>query len=155
MGPEEGVHVPKSRPPYPPEFRAEMVRLVRSGRTPEELARQFEPSAQCIRNWVKQADLDAGRRDDGLTSKEREELRRLRRQVKILEEEREILKKAACTRRRSCRGAHPARGTAGRRCGVPSPPRSAGTWSPGPPLIRLPPEESSVAPASVRAGTRN
>ena len=95
MGPEEGVHVPKSRPPYPPEFRAEMVRLVQSGRTPEELAWQFEPSAQCIRNWVKQADLDAGRRDDGLTSKEREELRRLRRQVKILEEEREILKKAA------------------------------------------------------------
>jgi len=72
-----------------------MVELVRAGRTPEELAREFEPSGQTIRNWVQQADLDEGRRQDGLTTAEREEVRRLRRQVKQLELEREILKKAA------------------------------------------------------------
>jgi transposase len=68
---------------------------VRSGRDPEELAREFEPTAQSIRNWVAQADRDAGQRHDGLTTDEREELRRLRREVKTLREEREILKKAA------------------------------------------------------------
>jgi transposase len=72
-----------------------MVELVRVGRTPEDLAREFEPSAQAIRNWVQQADRDEGRRKDGLTTGEREEIRRLRRQVKQLELEREILKKAA------------------------------------------------------------
>ena len=77
------------------EFRREMVGLVRSGRTPEELSREFEPSAQAIRNWVKQADRDEGRRSDGSTSAEREELRRLRRENRRLREEREILKKAA------------------------------------------------------------
>jgi transposase len=69
--------------------------MVRSGRSPESLAKQFEPTAQAIRNWVKQADLDEGRRADGLTTEEREELTRLRREVKVLREEREILKKAA------------------------------------------------------------
>jgi transposase len=59
------------------------------------LAREFEPSAQSIRNWVKQADLDEGRRDDGLTSSERAELHRLRRENRELREEREILAKAA------------------------------------------------------------
>ena len=87
--------MPKSRPPYPPEFRRQMVELVRTGRTPEELARDFEPTAQAIRNWVRQADRDEGRRDDGLTSVEREEIRRLRREVKQLRLEREILAKAA------------------------------------------------------------
>jgi transposase len=53
---------------------------VRKGRTPEEVARQFEPSAQAIRNWVRQADRDAGRRQDGLTIAEQDELRRLRRE---------------------------------------------------------------------------
>ncbi len=86
--------MPRSRPPYPPEFRRQMVEMVRSGRTPEELAREFEPSAQAIRNWVRQADVDEGRRE-GLTSAEREELARLRREVKVLREEREILRKAA------------------------------------------------------------
>ena len=87
--------MPRSRPPYPVEFRQEMVRLVRSGRKPEELAREYEPSSQTIRNWVAQSDRDEGRRDDGLTSAEREELRRLRRENRRLREEREILKKAA------------------------------------------------------------
>jgi transposase len=72
-----------------------LVELVRAGRNPEELAEKFEPSAQAIRNWARQADRDDGRREDGLTTEEREELRRLRREVKTLREERDILKKAA------------------------------------------------------------
>jgi transposase len=87
--------MPKSHPPYAPEFRQRIVELVRKGRTPEELARQFEPSAQAIRNWVKQATIDAGERTDGLTTEERDELRRLRREVRQLREERAILSKAA------------------------------------------------------------
>ena len=87
--------MPKSHKPYPPEFRERLIDLVRKGRTPEELSRQFEPSAQAIRNWIRQADRDAGRRQDGLTSAEQEELRRLRRENRVLREERAILKKAA------------------------------------------------------------
>jgi transposase len=85
----------RGRPPYSAEFRRQMVDLVRSGRTPEELSREFEPSADSIRLWVRQSDLDEGRRDDGLTSTEREELNRLRRENRRLREEREILSKAA------------------------------------------------------------
>jgi transposase len=85
----------RHRRPYPPEFREQMVELVRAGRGPEDLAKEFEPSAQAIRNWVKQADADEGKRTDVLTSAEREELRRLRRKVKQLEIERTILSKAA------------------------------------------------------------
>jgi transposase len=80
---------------YPPEFRRQMVELVRAGRSPEELAKEFPPSAQSIRVWVRQADLDDGRRQDGLTSEEKNELTRLRREVRILREEKEILRKAA------------------------------------------------------------
>ena len=87
--------MPKSHTPYPPEFRQRMIELVRSGRSPDELAEKFEPTAQSIRNWVAQADRDLGRRQDGLTTEEREELKRLRREVKSLREEREILKEAA------------------------------------------------------------
>lgn len=83
------------RPVYPPEFRRRLVELARAGRTPEALAREFEPTAQSIRQWVRQADLDDGRRHDGLTTAEREELVRLRRENRTLREEREILKKAA------------------------------------------------------------
>ena len=64
----------KRRTAYPPEFRRQMVELFRSGRNPEELSREFEPSAQAIRNWVGQADRDEGRRADGLTTAERQEL---------------------------------------------------------------------------------
>ena len=72
-----------------------MVELVRAGRSPEDLARKYEPSAAAIRNWVVQADRDEGRRADGATSEERDELRRLRRENSVLREEREILRKAA------------------------------------------------------------
>src|SRR5262245_2907104 len=85
----------RNRQPYPPEFRKQIVDLVRSGRSPDEVAKDFEPSAQTIRHWVAQADRDAGQRRDGLKTAEIEELRRLRREVKILREEKEILKKAA------------------------------------------------------------
>ena len=87
--------MPLSRPPYAPEFRQQMIDLVRAGRNPESLSREFEPTAQTIHNWVRQADLDDGRRHDGATSAEREELRRLRRDNKRLRQEREILAKAA------------------------------------------------------------
>ena len=69
--------MPGSRLPYPPEFRQQILELVRAGRSPEELAREYEPTAQTIRNWVTQGDRDAGRRQDGLTTQEREELRGL------------------------------------------------------------------------------
>ena len=85
----------RKRAPYPPEFRRQMVDLVRAGRTPEELEREFEPTAQTIRNWVAQADRDEGRRGDGLTSAEREELQRLRRENRQLKVERDILSRAA------------------------------------------------------------
>ncbi len=87
--------MPRRNAPYPLEFRQQMIDLVHVGRTPEELSREFEPSAQTIRNWVRQTDLDEGRRKDGLTSDEREELRRLRRENRQLRQEREILAKAA------------------------------------------------------------
>ena len=87
--------MPRSRPPYPLEYRQRMVELVQGGRTPEELSREFEPSAQSIWNWVRQAERDEGVRSDGLTTEEKEELRRLRREVRVLREEKEILKKAA------------------------------------------------------------
>lgn len=86
--------MPRNRPPYPPEFRQQMVELVRAGRTPVELAREFEPSSESIRQWVKQAQIDEGQRPDGLTTDEKQELARLRRENKQLRQEREILAKA-------------------------------------------------------------
>ncbi len=86
--------MPKPRPAYPPEFRHQLIELVRAGRTPEQLAQEFEPSAQTIRNWVHQAERDAGQRSDGLTTPEREELTRLRRELRQVKLEREILAKA-------------------------------------------------------------
>ena len=87
--------MPKSRPPYPPELRRRLVEMVRAGRSPAALAEEYEPSEQCIRNWVKQADRDSGKRQDGLTTAEKEELARLRRENRALREERAILAKAA------------------------------------------------------------
>ena len=69
--------MPNTRKPYPPEFREQMVALVWAGRTPEDLAHEFEPTAQSISNWVAQADRDTGRRTDGLTTTERAELTQL------------------------------------------------------------------------------
>ena len=88
--------MPRSRPPYPPEFRAEAVELVRSGtKSFSQLSRDLGVSDQTLRNWVRQADLRTGRRHDGLTTMEREELRRLRSEVRTLRMERDLLKKAA------------------------------------------------------------
>jgi transposase len=86
----------KSRGAYPPEFRRQMVELVRAGRTSEELAHEFEPTAQSIRNWVSQSEGNGTPGNSGsLTSAEREELNRLRRENRQLRVEREILSKAA------------------------------------------------------------
>ena len=88
--------MPPTRPQYPAEFRAEAIRLVRAGgRTPQQLAQDLGCSAETIRNWLKQAERDAGQRSDGLTSLEREELRRLRAENRVLRMERDLLKKAA------------------------------------------------------------
>ena len=87
--------MPRSRPPYPTEFRQQIVELARAGRSVPELAAEFEPSGETIRNWIKQADLDAGTRTDGLTSAEREELSRLRKENRRLQQEGDILAKAA------------------------------------------------------------
>jgi transposase len=87
--------MPRTHKPYPEEFKRKLVALVAEGRNPEELSRQYEPSAQAIRNWVAQAERDTGARSDGVTTSEREELQRLRRENERLREEREILKKAA------------------------------------------------------------
>ena len=87
--------MPNTRPPYPEEFRQRIIELHRAGRTVESLAREFEPTATTIGNWVKQARIDDGERDDGLTTEERSELRRLRKENRRLRLEREILEKAA------------------------------------------------------------
>ena len=90
--------MPKTRPPYSPELRRQIVELVRSGRDPEDLAREFEPTAQSIRDWVARADRQEGRREaapPGLSDAEREELARLRRENKQLRLERDILSRAA------------------------------------------------------------
>ena len=83
--------MPKSKPPYPADFRARIVDLVRSGRTTRSLAREFDVTDTTIRSWVRQADLDGGRRSDGLTTDEKQELARLRKENARLREERDIL----------------------------------------------------------------
>jgi transposase len=89
--------MPKSHPPYPAEFRQQMIELVRAGRSPVELAGEFGCSDQTIRNWVAQSAIDGGKPipgKEGLSTTEREELTRLRRQVRQLQTERDILAKA-------------------------------------------------------------
>jgi transposase len=86
--------MPKTRPRYPDEFRREAVELVRSGRSIGDVAEGLGVSQQTLRNWAKQVAVDRRERDDGLTSAEREELRELRKRVKRLEQERDILKHA-------------------------------------------------------------
>jgi transposase len=84
----------RARPPYPEEFRREAVALVRSDeRTIPEIAKSLQISDQTLRNWVRQADVDVGRRE-GLSTEEREELRRLRKEVRTLRQEKEVLAKA-------------------------------------------------------------
>ena len=85
-----------STPPYPEPFRREAVALVRSSeKSIPQLAAELGVSPQSLRNWIKQSELDRGERRDGLSSDEREELRRLRRENRRLAQERDILKKAA------------------------------------------------------------
>jgi transposase len=86
--------MPKTRPPYPEQFRREAVGLLRSGRSIPDVAGSLGVSRQTLRNWTKQAQADRGERHDTLTSAEREELRELRKRVKRLEQERDILKRA-------------------------------------------------------------
>ena len=85
----------KSQRVYTPEFRRQMVELHRTGRSFDELAKEFGCTSWSIRQWVKQADRDVGRGDGGLSTAERQELTRLRRENRQLKEEREILSKAA------------------------------------------------------------
>ena len=87
--------MPRTRPAYPDEFRREAVQLLLAGRSPTELAESLGVSPQTLRNWRRQAQIDQGERDDGLTSDEREELRRLRRENVRLRQERDLLKRAA------------------------------------------------------------
>jgi len=84
----------RTHPPYPAEFREEAVRLVRSGGTLSEVARDLGCSTEALRSWIRQSEIDQGRRE-GLTTDEREELARLRRRNRVLEQEKEILVKAA------------------------------------------------------------
>ncbi len=88
--------MPKTRPPYSPEFRIEAVRMLRAGvRTPKQLAVELGCSEQTLRNWLRQDQADRGEREDLLSSEERQRLRELERENKVLRQEREILKRAA------------------------------------------------------------
>ena len=85
----------RTHQPYPAEYRAQIIELVRSGRSPASLEKEFGVTAPTIRSWMRQADRDSGARADGLTTDERAELAVLRRENRRLREERDILKKFA------------------------------------------------------------
>ena len=87
--------MPKTRPAYPEQFRREAIELLRAGRTPRELSESLGVSEQTLRNWRRQDQVDRHERDDGLSTDEREELRRLRRENARLTQERDLLKRAA------------------------------------------------------------
>jgi transposase len=87
--------MPRTRPAYEPELRRRILELAHAGRSVSSLAQEFEPTETTIRHWIAQEDRDAGLRSDGLTTDEHKELNQLRREVRTLREEREILKKAA------------------------------------------------------------
>ncbi|WP_223479196.1 transposase [Oricola indica] len=87
--------MPRTRNPHPAEFREQIIALAKAGHSVESLAREFEPYVAMIHGWVKQAEIDGGLCDDGLTSAERDELRRLRKENRRLRTERDILSKAA------------------------------------------------------------
>ena len=84
--------MPRTRPPYPPEFRRQAVELIRSGTPLKQVAEELGVSEQTLRNWRRQDQVDRRERDDGLTGDEREELRRLRRENARLKQERDLLK---------------------------------------------------------------
>ncbi len=86
----------KHKPPYPAEFRQQIIELARAGRTPAQLSREFGPTAQSIANWIAQDARDLGKPPgkEGLSTAEREELVRLRRRLRQVEQERDILAKA-------------------------------------------------------------
>ncbi len=88
--------MPRTHAPYPPEFRRQMVELVRAGRDPDDLAREFEPTSTSIRAWVARAGVKQGAREEKAVSPtDHDELIRLRREVRQLRQERDILSKAA------------------------------------------------------------
>ena len=95
-GHTEWIFVGKTTKPYPREFRADAVRLYKtSGESLVTISTELGIATESLRNWIKQGDLDSGKRKDGLTTEERGELTSLRRKVRVLEQERDILKQAA------------------------------------------------------------
>src|SRR3984957_11478657 len=127
--------MPRTHPPYAAEYRRRIVELARGGRSITALAREFEATVETSRQWGKQAGLDEGLRSDGLTTTEREELTRLRRENRVLREEREILAKAAAWFAQET-GSTPARGSGSE--GVTRPciirPQCAAYWA-SPPVV--------------------
>ena len=136
--------MPRTRPPYPPEFRLEAVRMLRAGvRSPKQLAEELGCSAQTLTNWLRQDQADRGERSDVLSSEERQRLRELERENKVLRQEREILKRAVVLSIRQ-------RNAALRAAPTPSSPGSTSRWarSATPGTTRSPRPSSPASPKS-------